>query len=127
MERKNLGNLMILLGLLFFVGSYFTYIISTFIFSVGISIVSYIIVLFINLGAIHVIVIGAYWAKKSKDYWFMLIGLILLITAMFLGALEILFMQAGLSPTVPYYIVIALIIMGIFCIVAGGLMQSKGK
>ena len=127
MEKKKLGNNLIIYGTILYVVSVFTNIITTLIFSINLSIIVFIIVVFINIIAINLIIIGGIWAKKSKDYWLLLIGLILFLSAMFLSVLDVIANLVGAPPMIPFQISIVMLIIAILCIIVGSLMKTSQK
>jgi hypothetical protein len=127
MEKKKLGNNLIIYGTILYVLSVFTNIITILIFSIILSIIVLISLIFINIIAINLIIIGGIWAKKSRDYWLLLIGLILFLSAMFLSVLDVIGNLVGAHPIIPFQISTVILVIAILCIIAGALMKPHQK
>jgi hypothetical protein len=123
MEKKEGGGLLIFIGLILFIGSYFLYYI--FVFLAGIFITYLWIVNILAIMGIINVLVGGIMAKKDLGSWLVLIGVILIFGALFLGVFFVLMSEIFAPFT---WIIGILFIMGLSSVVIGGLKENeKGK
>ncbi|MFW9873789.1 MAG: hypothetical protein ACFFG0_11845 [Candidatus Thorarchaeota archaeon] len=123
MEKKDLGDSLILIGIILSIGAIPLYLISAMVWEIallGFTIDSIIIII-----GLTSIIIGGLWAKKSRDYWFVLIGLILILGGLFLESINITTNLIGIQPFIPYPISTIMWVMGIIFAIVGGLMKKE--
>lgn len=144
MEKKDLGNKLIIIGLIlefsylilfglvdvYWNINYYDIINGTLVGAKMLTIMGCIIVVIINVIAIIMIVIGGRWAKIRFDYWLVLIGIILIMNSLSTRWLIIIIDLLGVSLISPYEILLTIFLIiligtGIASIITGGLMKSK--
>ncbi|MFX1488121.1 MAG: hypothetical protein ACFFBI_03170 [Promethearchaeota archaeon] len=123
MEKKNLGDKLILIGIILSIGAVPLYLISAMIWEI--SLLGFTIDIIIIIIGLTSIIIGGIWAKKSRDYWFVLIGLILILGGLFLESINITTNLIGIQPFIPYPISPMMWGMGIIFAIVGGLMKKE--
>lgn len=123
MEKKNLGDKLILIGIILSIGAVPLYLISAMIWEI--SLLGFTIDIIIIIIGLTSIIIGGIWAKKSRDYWFVLIGLILILGGLFLESINITTNLIGIQPFIPYPISSMMWGMGIIFAIVGGLMKKE--
>jgi hypothetical protein len=70
------------------------------------------------------IITGCKWAKKSKDYWLVIIGLVLILGGLLIEAFNISANIYGLSMFFPFPTSVMMWSIGIFIAIIGGLMKK---
>ncbi|MFX0138079.1 MAG: hypothetical protein ACFFDN_30835 [Candidatus Hodarchaeota archaeon] len=91
---------------------------------------SSVIIIMLNTCALGFTVIGGKLAEKSRDYWFILIGLILLITNSFIGGAVFLVTLSGIAIyfTEPMLLISYIIPgLGLTSIIIGALLRLKTR
>jgi hypothetical protein len=123
MEKIDLGNKLILIGIILYIGVVPLYLISAMVWEI--SLLGFAIDGIIIIIGLTSIVIGGIWAKKSRDYWFVLIGLILILGGLFLESINITANLTGIQMLIPYPISQIMWGTGIVFAILGGLMKKK--
>ena len=83
-----------------------------------------------NTSALGFTVVGGKLAEKSRDYWFILVGLILLITNSFIGVAAFLVSLSGIAIYFTEPILLIYYILpgsGLALILVGALMRLKNR
>ena len=145
MEGKKVGNNLVITGFILFIISsvlltFITgYLPNLFPFRMSnedivlynkILLFSSVITIMLNICALGFTVIGGGLAEKSRDYWFILIGLILLITNSFIGAAAFLVSLSGIAFyfTEPMLLIFYILPgSGLALVVVGALMRLKNR
>jgi len=143
MESKKLANNLVIIGFIFFIISsiLFTfitgYIPTLLFFSMSdediviynnIMLYSAVIIMMLNTCALGFTLIGGKLGEKSRDYWFILIGLILLIINLFIGVTTFLLSLSGMAIylTEPMFLISYILPgTGLALIIVGALMRFK--
>ncbi|UCD01439.1 MAG: hypothetical protein JSV23_11275 [Promethearchaeota archaeon] len=145
MEGKNVANNLVITGfILFFISSVLLtfitgYLPNLFPFRMSneeivlynkIILFSGVITIMLNTCALGFTVIGGKLAEKSREYWFILVGLILLITNSFIGVAAFLVSLSGIAIyfTEPMLLISYIIPgIGLTFIIIGGLLRLKNR
>ena len=145
MESKKVGNNLVIIGFMLFIISsvlltFITgYIPSLFPFMMSnediviysnIRLFSSVIIIMFNTSALGFTVVGGKLAEKSRDYWFILVGLILLITNSFIGVAAFLVSLSGIAIYFTEPILLIYYILpgsGLALILVGALMRLKNR
>ncbi|MFX0005046.1 MAG: hypothetical protein ACFE9C_07775 [Candidatus Hodarchaeota archaeon] len=122
MEKLDIGNNLIVIGIILYIVAIPLYIISAMVW--GIAPIGFILDCILIITGLACIIIGGNWAKKSKDYWLVIIGLILILGGMFLEAMNISANISGLPMFIPFPISLIMWCTGIFIAIIGGLMKK---
>ncbi|MFX0000087.1 MAG: hypothetical protein ACFE9Q_06470 [Candidatus Hodarchaeota archaeon] len=122
MDKLDIGNKLIVIGLILYIGAVPLYIISAMIWEI--TPIGFIIDCILIITGLTCIIMGGNWAKKSRDYWLVLIGLILILGGLFLEAINISANISGIFIYIPYPTSTVLLIIGITLAIIGGLMKE---
>jgi hypothetical protein len=125
MEKIDFGNKLIIVGIALYIGTVFLYLISAMIWEI--SLIGFAIVCFMIVIGLSGIIIGGIWSKKSRDYWLVLIGLILILSGLFLESLNISANLSGAQHVIPYPISQVTWGMGIAVAIIGGLIKKTER
>ena len=122
-EKLDIGNNLIVLGVILYIVAIPLYILSAMVW--GIAPIGFILDCILIITGLACIIIGGRWAKKSKDYWLVIIGLILVLGGLFLEAINISANISGLSMFIPFPTSLTMWSTGIFIAIIGGLMKRQ--
>ncbi len=123
LDKLDIGNKLIVIGLILYIGSVPLYIISAMVWEIAL--IGFVIDCILIITGLTCIILGANWAKKSRDYWLVLIGLILILGGLFLEAMNISANIIGLRMYIPYPTSLVMLIIGFIIVIIGGLMKEK--
>ncbi|MFW9971112.1 MAG: hypothetical protein ACFFDF_13035 [Candidatus Odinarchaeota archaeon] len=123
MEKVDFGNNLIVIGLIIYILVVPLYIISAMVW--GIAPIGFVLDCILIITGLTCIIIGGKWAKKSKDYWLVITGLILVLGSLFLEAINISANIFGLRMFIPFPISLIILSTGIFIAIIGGLMKKR--
>lgn len=123
MEKLDIGNNLIVIGLILYIASVPLYIISAMIW--GIAPIGFTLDCILIIIGLVCIIIGGKWSKKSKDYWLVIIGLILVLGGLFLESINITANISGLHMFIPFPTSVTMWSTGIFIAIIGGLMKKR--
>jgi hypothetical protein len=121
MRKKNIGEWLVIIGILMFIGS----ISLTIIFTVlSISLKQYwLIISLLALMALFSFVIGGFMRKKDKSYRLLIIGVTMMVGGTFLNSLF--FLIGEIFWVIAPPITVILIILGISFVISGALMENE--
>ncbi len=123
MNKLDIGNKLIVIGLILYIVSVPLYIISAIIWDIAT--IGFVLVCVMIIIGVTCIIFGGNWAKKSRDYWLVLIGLILILGGLLVEAINI---SANISEVfiyIPFPISTSMLIIGIIMAIIGSLMKEK--
>jgi hypothetical protein len=122
MDKLDIGNKLIVVGIILYIGAVPLYIVSAMIWEIAS--IGFVIVCSSIITGITCIIIGGKWAKKSRGYWMVLLGLILILSGLFLEAFNISANILGLTMYIPYPTSLVTLGIGITVAIIGGLMKE---
>ncbi len=121
-DKLDIGNKLIVIGLILYIGAVPLYIISAMVWDIAL--IGFVIDCILIITGLTCIIIGGKWAKKSRDYWLVLIGLILILGGLFLEAFNISANIFGLRMCIPYPTSLIMLIIGFTIVIIGSLMKE---